>query len=192
MTNATPAVTQKPVNLSRSDAQNAIFLMEVLRVRGIDLKIVLDDPSKCPETFTRSEMYQIGLEVGDKYFINYYNKQKTGRGLRELAASTGKSVAYYEDLMQNPPIVKRLKTVIRKNTKLTCKSVQQGAVFDPKAYTAPDGEIHYRTDWLLSSLLTADVRHGRDAFLKLAEREVTFPDAPVVEDTEIEDQNDEE
>ena len=160
---------QVPLKVSLSDYQNAIFMLEVLDEKGLEIQDVLDGKVPVPDTFTRSEMYSIALRNGDKYFRNYFGKQKTDRGLLGLAAATGKSVEYYRDLLEYPVQYTRFGIQVVKFTKVTCKSVQNKVLFDPKMYTAPDGEIHYRTDWLWSSLCEVERKMGREVFLARAE-----------------------
>lgn len=181
---------QKPANLSLSVKKRAGFLLEVLRVQGLENRVeqMLDGKVDFPETFTRPQMHQIALEAGDEWFIKYFRKQKTGRGLRDLAADTGKSVAYYDNLMDNPPSVARFGEKIVKSTNFTCKSVQDGVMFYPKSHCAPDGTIHYRTDWLIDALRTADVKLGRAAMLATCARVNLAP----TEQGEVVEQNNED
>lgn len=193
--NGTNVVSQNaPANISVSTLKKAAFMAEVIRVQGLDLEDVMNGNVAAPDTFTRSQMFQIALEAGDPWFINYYGKQKTDRGLRELAAATGQSVEHYQNLMDNPPAKSRFGIRLNKPTAYTCKSVQNGQVFDPKAFVAPDGEIHYRCDWLMDALTETDRRLGREVFLARAER-IDFVDKNVKVSanptTDSEDQSDE-
>lgn len=174
----TVSQVQKPLAISKSILKRAGFMMEILRVQGVETKVenMLDGRIPFPETFTRTQMNQIALEIGDEYFIRSFGKQKTGKGLNRLAAKTWHSVTYYQNLMENPPRISRFGERITKSTNLTCKSVQGGELFDPKAYTAPDGEIHYTTGWLADALLECDRKMGRAMFLARAGRVAVAPE----------------
>ena len=192
--NTVPA-TQAPLKISVSDMKNAAFALEILRIKGLDVVEILDGKVEAPETFTRDEMQQLALENGDPYFVNYWNKQKTDRGLLALAAATGQTIDYYKDLINNPPSFSRAGIKLTKMTHTTCSSKRtdpatgQTVIFEPKAFSAPDGTIHYKLTWLLDCVRECDRKMGRTAFLNRFER--VSMDAPIENDDVVENDDEE-
>lgn len=166
-----------PSGVTYGDKINAAFALEIARTVGFDPF----DLAARPTYFTRPQMFRIALENGAKWFLDYYRKQKSGKGLGKLIAQTGQNW-YTPELFSDPKFYSRFGVKLGKPGHVSNKHTKNGVVVDPTRPCLPNGIKCYDAVVLWESLDRVREKMGEAQYLAMCDRKPF--DAATDEDSE--------